>query len=93
MNDITHQQRVKRSPDLVSTDMDDEIVMMSIEKGEYYGIGGVGTDVWILLQEPMTIDEILDRVCPEYEVSEATCRSEIEAFVSEMLKRGLVITC
>ena len=93
MSEISSDSKLVRSPDLVSTDMDDEIVMMSIDKGEYYGIGGVGTDVWALLQEPITIDEIVNSVCPEYEISEATCRSEIDAFINELVTRGLVVTC
>lgn len=88
-NDI----KLVRSPDLVSTDMDDEVVMMSIEKGEYYGIGGVGFHVWSLLQKPITINEIMNTVCPEYEVSEETCRSEIETFIDKLVKKGLVVTC
>ena len=93
MSQISSHSKLVRSPDLVSTNMDNEIVMMSIEKGEYYGIGGVGTDVWELLQEPITIDEILNSVCPEYDISEEGCRSEIDAFISELVRRGLVVTC
>jgi len=29
-----------RNPDLIAADMDGDTVMMSIECGEYYGIGG-----------------------------------------------------
>ena len=93
MPETQNDMKLVCSPDLVSTDMDDEVVMMSIEKGEYYGIGGVGSHVWSLLQNPITMNEIMETVCPEYEVSEKTCRSEIETFIDELIKKGLVVTC
>lgn len=91
MNVLTLTSRVVRNPDLVSADMDGEIVMMSLERGEYYGIGGVGTRVWQLLESPMTLDQICRTMCSEFEVEESTCRTDMLAFVSDLARNGMVL--
>lgn len=80
----------RRDPDLIATDMDGDTVMMSIERGEYYGIGGVGSRCWELLAEPMSIDALVKTICTEFEVDEATCQEDMQAFVDELLRLCLV---
>jgi hypothetical protein len=91
VNVLTLTSRVVRNPDLVSADMDGEIVMMSLERGEYYGIGGVGTRVWQLLEQPMTLDQICRTMCSEFEVDESKCRTDMLAFVSDLARNGMVL--
>ena len=80
-----------RQPDLVATDMDGETVMMSIERGEYFGLNSVGSRVWELLARPTSLDELVARICAEFRVDEATCRSDLHTFAEDLLKNGLVI--
>lgn len=83
---------VFRNPDLLAADMDGDIVMMSIERGEYYGIGGVGSRVWELLAQPTSINQITQIICAEYEVEEATCQADMQKFVEQLLQNGLVLS-
>ena len=82
--------RYVRNPDLVATDMDGETVMMSVDHGRYFGIGGVGNLVWQLLAEPVLMSEVVMRVCAEYEVEEAACTADMAAFFSKLANFGLI---
>ena len=85
--------RFVRNPNLVSTDMDGEKVMMSIDEGCYYGMKGVAARTWDLLETPRTLQEVCTQLCTEYEVDEATCRSDLSAFASELIERSLLQRC
>ena len=87
---ITPDQRFLRNPDLVSADMDGDTVMMSIELGEYYGIGGVGSRIWELLENPISVKEIVQTLCAEFEVEEATCESDLIGFLGRLRNHQLV---
>jgi len=78
-----------RNPDLIATDMDGETVMMSIERGEYFGLSGVGGRVWALMQEPVSVDQIAQTICHEYAVDLAVCQADMQRFAQEMLQNGL----
>lgn len=80
----------RRLPDFVSTDMDGETVLMSIEHGSYFGIGGVAALIWEKLDESRTEDALIALVCSEYAVSEQECRPDVQAFLADLIKNGLV---
>lgn len=90
MSTLTLATQVVRNPDLISTDMDGETVMMSIERGEYYGIGGVGKRAWELLAQPIRLQDLCQTICSEFEVDESRCQSDMLAFVSDLLQNGIV---
>lgn len=90
MTTLTPDTILTRNPDLISTDMDGDTVMMSVERGEYFGIGGVGPRVWDLLAKPTTLPAIVQAICAEYEVEPATCATDMEKFLAELLQGGLV---
>ena len=80
-----------RAPDLVHSEIDDEIVMMSVETGRYYSLSDVGARVWELLEEPTRVSSLCDRLRLEYRIDEARCRNEILTFVARLTDEGLVI--
>ena len=65
----------RRLEGFVSTDMDGETVLMSIEHGSYFGIGGTGSLIWSRLEEAQTEDALVEAVRAEYDVSEEDCRA------------------
>ena len=81
---------VERNPDLFSADMDGELVMMSVARGEYFGLGGVAPRLWTLLEKPCTTAFLRERVLAEFEVDERTCRRDVGEFMAAMLAKGLV---
>lgn len=84
------RQPLLRNPDLVAADMDGETVMMSVERGEYFGLGGTGSRVWQLLAQPCTLAELAASVAAEYEVDPQTCAADLRGFLEDLLARGLV---
>ena len=90
MTTLNHDTLIVRHPDLVAAEMDGDLVMMSVEQGEYYGVGGVGPRVWELLEEPVSIDGITVTICSEFDVEEDRCREDMALFIHQMFEMGLV---
>jgi hypothetical protein len=90
MTEVTPDTLLFRDPDLVAADMDGDLVMMSIDHGEYYGVGGVGPRVWELLEQPITVAAITAVICDEFDVEEDRCREDINGFARQLLEMGLV---
>ena len=93
MSTIEPGTLIMRDPDMIAAEMDGDLVMMSIERGEYFGIGGVGTLAWELLEQPTTVDQLCAAVCEAFEVDADTCRDDMLGFVNELLTLGLVQVC
>jgi len=82
---------IKKSKEILSSQIDDETVMMDIEKGEYYGINQVGTRIWVLLERPHTIKQLCDTLMEEFEVGEEECFGDVREFVGRLAEKKMVI--
>jgi hypothetical protein len=79
-----------RSEDLFSTELDQETVLMSIDAGAYYGLEGPARSIWEQLETPLTFSALLDRMVGDYEVEPETCAADLEGFLAEMEREGLL---
>ncbi len=93
MTTLTAATRLQRNPELLTAEMDGELVMMSVADGAYYGIGGVGPAIWALLAEPHSIDSLVHSICTTYAVDEAVCRGDVMAFADELVRNGAASVC
>ncbi len=74
----------------VSSYLEGEVVILDLEGGRYYGLDGVGSLVWDLLQQPRTLDELQEAVMTAYAVDPTACRHDLEEFLDDLCARGIV---
>jgi hypothetical protein len=80
-----------RNNKTISGRLHDELVMMDIDQGKYFSLNPVATRIWDLLDEPKGIEELCGSLMDEYEVREDQCREEVDVYLAEMVKLGLVM--
>lgn len=66
------------------TDLSGEKVMVDFESGKYFLIKGVGNDIWDMLQNEITPNEIIEKLLSEYEVSREECEKSVMDFLGKM---------
>lgn len=85
------ETRLQRTNDVVATDMDGELVMMHIEKGNYFALTGSGGPIWNALETPSTLTEVIAFVKSEYDVEEVDdLERVISGFIEQLIDQGLV---
>ena len=78
------------SKDLVTADLGEEIAILYLENGVYYGLDAVGARIWDLIQEPKRVSEVRDNILAEYDVEPDRCKSELLDLLEELASQGLV---
>jgi hypothetical protein len=76
--------------DTLSSAVGDETVLLHFGAGTYFGLDGVGTRVWQLIEQPRTVGEIIDRIEEEYDVEREQCEAAILPFLEDLASNGLV---
>ena len=82
--------RIVRCEELLEADLNGEIVALHIERGQCYGLSAVAADIWRMLAEPISLDEICTRLVEDYDIDSPTCRAEVVRRVSQLQEEGLV---
>ncbi|HEY0972072.1 MAG TPA: PqqD family protein [Gemmatimonadales bacterium] len=88
---ITLATRVAASERQVSCDLAEEVVVLSLEDGAYYGMNVVAARVWQLVHTPCTVGAVCETLLEEFEgVTAEECEREVVAFVGRLVGWGLV---
>jgi len=74
----------------VYCNVEDEMVLLGMEDGIYYGLNPVGAFIWEQIKEPKTIDQVRDAILAEYEVEKGECERDLLELLQEMTEKGLV---
>ena len=82
-------QKIIRHNDMISAEIGGEAVMMSIEKGAYFGLNPVATRIWDLIEQPKSLAELIAVIFEEYEVTPEQCEADVREFSADMIERGL----
>ena len=91
MSVITLDTTVVRAEGLLSTDLDEETILMSIEQGAYYGMDLTARRTWELLATPQKVSQLCMRLAEEYNVDPEVCSPDILAFLEELFREGLIV--
>lgn len=67
-----------------------ETVLLNLTSEQYYGLDGVGSRLWELIEEGMTFDEVIMTLVNEYDIDRETLMEDVQAVVSNLVRRGLL---
>ena len=81
---------VVAASDQVSSELADEVVILSLRNGVYYGLNPVGARIWQLIQQPTTIATVIDTLLDEYDVEPEQCERDAYALLEHLREEGLV---
>ena len=76
--------------DQLSTRLGEEIVILGLRDSVYYGLSDVGARIWDLIQTPRTVEEILNALVAEYEVTADDAAAGLGHLLRDLETRGLV---
>ncbi|CAA7615404.1 conserved hypothetical protein [Candidatus Terasakiella magnetica] len=89
---LTTESVIVRTPHPLSADVDDETVLMSIEQGNYYGLGSTARDIWSRLERPIRIGDLCAGLAAEYDVPPALIEADTLAFIRRLAEEKLIRT-
>ncbi len=81
---------VVASKDQASCSLEDEVAIVHLKAGVYYGLDPVGARIWELLKTPRSVRAVRDALLAEYEVDAARCESDLVTLLQTMAEAGLV---
>lgn len=80
----------RNDSNFLTSGLGEETVMMDLENGDYLGLNSVGTDIWNLLQEPLSFETLLQKLKEIYEVSDEQLNKEVTGFLQKMHEQNML---
>jgi hypothetical protein len=90
MRSFHPEDRLSRTQEMLSTELDQETVLMSIDAGAYYGLKGTAQSIWEHLETPLTFSALVACLVKEYQITPEACAADMGRFLVELEREGLL---
>ena len=90
MDKINPNNKIIRKENALFTRMDNELVMMDMDKGLYFGLNSTGADLWSLISHPIKLSDILIELSKKYKCSQDVYKVDVIKFFLALEKNGLI---
>lgn len=87
---LSMSTKLASSEHILSSDIGDEFVMMSIDDGKYFSLKGPSGRIWELIESGTDIQSIHQTLTTEYDVPAAQCEKELLKLVEQLYDSNLI---
>ena len=70
-----------------------EAILLDGVEGELIRLNQVGAEIWNAIDGTRTAQEIVDRICATFDVSQRQARRDVHRFLKHLLRHELVEEC
>jgi hypothetical protein len=74
----------------VATEVNDEVVLMNLERDRCYGLGSTGSDIWRKLKSPIRVSELAIQLREAYESAPGELEADVLRTLKEFAAEGLI---
>jgi hypothetical protein len=84
------QARFQVTTDIVSSTVDNEVILLHIGSGSYYSLSETTLPFWEALQHQRSLAAALNEILAEYAVEPAQVLAELEKLLQDLQTYGLI---
>lgn len=87
---INDETLIRRSTSVYAAPVGEETLMMSIERGRYFGLDDIGSGIWRRLETPLTFGELIDALTADYNADRRVIADDVRKLLEEMAAHDVV---
>lgn len=80
----------KRAGSFSETEIDDEIVVMHLDSGDFFSLTDTAVEIWRLLDGTRSRDAIITDLSAAYDAPQAEIAADVDRFLARLREAGLV---
>ena len=69
-------ERFIQNKEIVQSKIGEEVVMLDMESGFYFGLNSVASVIWGLLADEICFDKLIDQLMAQFNVERALCEAD-----------------
>jgi len=81
---------IRRKDNHVTTELDDELILMQVGSGQFYSMDDTARDIWQRLAGPITFEQLIEQLLEHYDLDRQTCVKEVSEFLRVLENSDLI---
>jgi len=87
---IVHRSIVCWSSAVVATEVNDEVILMNLERDRCYGLSGTGSNIWRRLREPIQVSQLTTQLEYQYDSIPGQIEPDVLLTLRKLAGEGLI---
>jgi hypothetical protein len=83
-------ERFIQNKTIVQSKIGEEVVMLDIESGFYFGLNSVASVIWGMLAEEIGFEKLIDQLIAQFEVERSICEADTQELLDQMLEKNII---
>jgi hypothetical protein len=90
-NEIGPDSTLCWSAAAIATQVNEEVVLMNLERDRCYGLGSTGSDIWRRLREPVSLRDLLQHIYAAYDGPHEQIEADVVRTLNQFAEEGLIL--
>lgn len=87
---ISDPSVVVAAKDQFSCPLGDDIIILDLRAGLYFGLDNVGALVWQLIQQPKSVRDLRQAILETFDVAPEVCERDLVALLRDLAAKNLI---
>ena len=87
---LTLNSIIQRDPNVIAAEADQDLIMVSIATGYYYGLSDVAREIWDAIERPTKVSDLVDHLTSSHDVNSSLCEEQTVSFLEALLAEDLL---
>ena len=89
---VGDQQVLRPHPQVVARRVEDELVLVQLDRNNIYALNRTGSRLWELIAEGRSRSEARSKMLEEFDVPKAELEREVDDLLDNLVREGLLLT-
>ena len=83
-------ERFIQNKAIVQSQIGEEVVMLDMESGFYFGLNSVASVIWGLLADEIGFESLVDQLMTKFDVERALCEADTKELLDQLLEKNII---
>ena len=79
-----------QNKEVIQSKIGDEVVMLDVESGYYFGLNSVASVIWDMMKERINLDTMVKLLMKEYDIDKETCEADTLELLEKMIEKKII---
>jgi hypothetical protein len=75
---------------IVQSKMGEEVVMLDMDSGFYFGLNSVASVIWGMLSNEIGFETLIDQLMTQFEVERSLCEADTKELLDQLLEKNII---
>ena len=83
-------ERFIQNKAIVQSKIGEEVVMLDMDSGFYFGLNSVASVIWRLLANEISFEALIDQLMAQFDVERSLCEADTKELLDQMVEKNII---